>query len=595
MNQMEAFKMEQRRAAEASGAKRQEREEEREQRERDKEKEREAERQKEKERENAEAVAREKEEREDDARREKELCELEKLVQAQARLANSQIVLEPLTECGPFEIKSTSPPELAEVTASNGNQSIPVSVNASAQSPTNGSDSTNASASTSSSSAYAAPSGPRTDSSESIYAFIIRRLNALEGNSTLVARYIDEQAKALRTALTRAEVRWETSKILSAKEDERRWEAERMRQEDRLGRMITQMEAMRSSMESDRRITESQLRVLTSELGFERRRSLAQLIVLIAVIILGVLSRGDTIDALLRTLAVEGRRARARQAPDHVLGRNQKRLSTGPLAGILIDVADPGSSDNATYASSPTVRSPLTPGHPYARTRLSQSLKSPRRPSTPGSVVRRRVTLNVRSTSAEPSSLLDFEDDMSQPIRSVAAAAQRRRLARSAHLHPIRRRGDESSEAESIVRNMTFSAPSTPDIRDQRAVRPTPPRGFPTPSPAAAAAAVAAIKSGATVAPEDDSPWVTEGGSASSGSASEVEDEMPVERVGSRLLAKFAELDGKGGRDDERAVTPTLRVGGLGGNGRENGRENSRENGGEHGEREEEGKRVYYE
>jgi hypothetical protein len=48
----------------------------------------------------------------------------------------------------------------------------------------------------------------RTDTSESIYAFITRRLNALEGNTTLVARYIDEQAKALRAALERAEQRW---------------------------------------------------------------------------------------------------------------------------------------------------------------------------------------------------------------------------------------------------------------------------------------------------------------------------------------------------------------------------------------------------
>jgi hypothetical protein len=41
--------------------------------------------------------------------------------------------------------------------------------------------------------------------SESIYAFIIRRVSDLEGNSSLVARYIDEQSKAMRTMLNRTE------------------------------------------------------------------------------------------------------------------------------------------------------------------------------------------------------------------------------------------------------------------------------------------------------------------------------------------------------------------------------------------------------
>lgn len=59
--------------------------------------------------------------------------------------------------------------------------------------------------------------------SESIYAFIIRRVNDLEGNSSLVARYIDEQSKAMRAMLDRTET--EILKKLEV-EDRTRWEQE---------------------------------------------------------------------------------------------------------------------------------------------------------------------------------------------------------------------------------------------------------------------------------------------------------------------------------------------------------------------------------
>jgi hypothetical protein len=374
------------------------------------------------------------------------------------------------------------------------------------------------------SSTYTAAGSPRTDSSESIYAFITRRLNALEGNSTLVARYIDEQAKALRVALTRAETRWEVSRIVAAKDDEHRWETERMRQEDRLGRIISQMEAMRNSMESERRMTESQLRVLTDELGFERRKSLAQLIILVVAIILGVLSRGDSIDALLRALAAQGKRNHAR--PRTTLSRHQRQLSTGPLAGLLIDVASPTTS-NTTNPSTPTA-SHQSEGAQLLSQRSSAG-KAPRRSLTPNSNIRRRVTSNSRSFSAEPGQFpLDLSQDgegfVSPGRRNILS--QRRRLARSSHLHPIRRRGDESSEAEGNrekEREPVPVASSTP-TSPLTAIRSASVGFFPSPSPAAAAAAVAAVKSGFTAAPDADD--ITEDGASAPDSASEVEDEV---------------------------------------------------------------------
>ena len=79
--------------------------------------------------------------------------------------------------------------------------------------------------SSSSSSSSRAPS-PRSDSSESIYAHIIRRLNALEGNSSLVARYIEEQAKVMRHMLSRVEKGWDDWQVERELDEMSRWEQE---------------------------------------------------------------------------------------------------------------------------------------------------------------------------------------------------------------------------------------------------------------------------------------------------------------------------------------------------------------------------------
>ena len=102
-----------------------------------------------------------------------------------------------------------------------------------------------------------APRRDRSDS-ESIYAFITRRLADLEGNSTLVLRYIDEQTRLLRRAQEDMYA-WRAQQEI---QDAQRWESERMRQEDRLGRIISQLEAQRG----DRLILDSKLSVLEDKL-----------------------------------------------------------------------------------------------------------------------------------------------------------------------------------------------------------------------------------------------------------------------------------------------------------------------------------------
>jgi hypothetical protein len=81
-----------------------------------------------------------------------------------------------------------------------------------------------------------------------------------------------------------------------------------MRHEDRLGQIISQLEQQRAGLEADRRNTEKQLRILSDDLGFERKRGLAQLFIIIVILVIGLASRSETIDVLLKPLLAEARR-----------------------------------------------------------------------------------------------------------------------------------------------------------------------------------------------------------------------------------------------------------------------------------------------
>ena len=197
---MEAFKSEQKRLAATANH-------------RDKEKitkEKEAEERKQ--REKAEMDDRERQQvKQEDEKREKELDELERLVLQQAR---KQGVVPEMTSFPTIEVVT--------VTASSSTTPSPSTV-VNATTETLLADQNKTATSTSSSSRVASP---RSDSSESIYAHIIRRLNALEGNSSLVARYIEEQAKVMRHMLSRVEKGWDDWQVEREMDELSRWEQE---------------------------------------------------------------------------------------------------------------------------------------------------------------------------------------------------------------------------------------------------------------------------------------------------------------------------------------------------------------------------------
>ena len=227
MNQMEAFKWEQKRQAASAKDK------DKEKHTKDKEAEERRLRDKAAADERAKAAV-----RQEDEKREKELDELENLVLQQAKLAG-QSSLEmtslprdvPTIEvvATPVSLSSSSNSPTSTYSVSGSSSSEEMTNNATAQGPLSepvNSSSTAITSQTSSSSVSSKIPSTRSDSSESIYAQIVRRLNALEGNSSLVARYIEEQAKVMRVMLTRVERGWEEYRVDRENEEHRRWEQE---------------------------------------------------------------------------------------------------------------------------------------------------------------------------------------------------------------------------------------------------------------------------------------------------------------------------------------------------------------------------------
>lgn len=499
LNQMEAFKMEQRRSAEATrdeAAEAAERERQLVQREQ--------------ERIESERRAAEAKEKEEESKREQELCELEKLVQAQARRGR-ELDYEEIIQCAPASVASSASlgssvaagiSSAGSVPSGDGTVTVPAVPNSSA-----GVTAVSAAASENGSSVSSAaplPSAQKRDASESIYAHIVRRLSALEGNGTLVARYIDEQARALRGAVSRLEAVQQT--LLAARNDAERAHAGA---DARLLRLSTQVEYLRLAGERDRRAAQAQLRALADELGFERRKSVAQLVILIGIVGLALFSKSATVETLLRPLSERPRK------------KHGKKLSSGPLAGLVIDVATPrppldpegkGWRDEDDALGRPT--SPLSPSQPRRR--------KGSRPTTPTLAHLKRRALAQRSLSM-------IHGETEDPV----APAPRSKL-RSAHLHPLRRADDDLPPYPvRSPRSPTLRSPGFPQRSPRAALTPTPRRRrFPTQG-----------------AEDGDEQWDTSvnGTSASASGASDPNDPASASEASNELASEEEEYNGIGG------------------------------------------------
>ena len=255
MNQMEAFKWEQKRIASSM-------------KEREKEQLAEAEERLRREEQQKQEMSRSR--KEEEMARERELGELEALVHREAMRGGSWVD----TNAKPSHSSSsatTATPISTSLSSSTGSDSSTEQARPSnstmvslkpSESPANETTSTQRPTT-------------RSEQSESIYVSITRRLAALEGNSSLIARYIEEQGKVIRSALAVLEKDWDEWRLARDAEDRDRWTQDRMRQEDRLGKLASQLERQRVLLEEDRKATAAQFRALSAEvgssIGIERR------------------------------------------------------------------------------------------------------------------------------------------------------------------------------------------------------------------------------------------------------------------------------------------------------------------------------------
>ncbi|KAJ9118702.1 hypothetical protein QFC22_003922 [Naganishia vaughanmartiniae] len=105
----------------------------------------------------------------------------------------------------------------------------------------------------------------RADSSESIYAYIIRRLNDLEGNSTLGMMYMEEQTKATRSILQRLETHLADWKAKISSSQQQAIIQERSAFDKKLDDLLHKAEQRETLLERETRSLRSHIRQLREQ------------------------------------------------------------------------------------------------------------------------------------------------------------------------------------------------------------------------------------------------------------------------------------------------------------------------------------------
>ncbi|KAH9060156.1 UNC-like C-terminal-domain-containing protein [Lactarius vividus] len=286
------------------------------------------------------------------------------------------------------------------------------------------------------------PSPVNVHTGESIYRTIMNRLNALEANTTLYARYVEEQTSAMREMLRRLS------------EDVGRLEGIGRAQAQLYERSINDFERHRREMDIEQRALISQVNYLAEEVVMEKRLGIAQLCLLLAVLVFLSVTRGSPGE-----FHVPPRRADAvRKWGQGLSGDWVSRLRSGPPAlpngeNIPTPHATAGAdsslprslpahnnNNHATPTSSRQRRPPLflTPTHRAPALRSTGILRP--RTTTTTTHARSGATSPV-PTTAPARAPSPVRRSSSHSGGSLVGPVPRsaRRWARSAHLHEVRR------------------------------------------------------------------------------------------------------------------------------------------------------------
>ncbi|KAI8342865.1 hypothetical protein BC941DRAFT_413270 [Chlamydoabsidia padenii] len=142
---------------------------------------------------------------------------------------------------------------------------------------------------------------------ESIYKIIMKRLNALEMNATLSQRYLDEQNNMLNDVFTEMEKRHQDQLILVL---DRLNETASNRIDSMKRRYEQSYGELKQQMETDMREMTAKISILTDQISFEKRVSMAQLAIVVTLFVFLALSRGtmSTLSPVMIAQAEERKR-----------------------------------------------------------------------------------------------------------------------------------------------------------------------------------------------------------------------------------------------------------------------------------------------
>ncbi|OSC98017.1 hypothetical protein PYCCODRAFT_1454608, partial [Trametes coccinea BRFM310] len=278
------------------------------------------------------------------------------------------------------------------------------------------------------------PAPPASTGGESIYRLIMNRLTALEANTTLYARYVEEQTAGMREVLRRLT------------EDIGRLESIGKAQAQLYHRSVAELEKQTRRLESEHQHLVSRLNHLTDEVVLEKRLGIAQLCLLLTVLVFMALtrgSRGEVVYPARGTVRDWGRRTLSFSG-DWV-NRLRTRSSTPPRK----EGQKPGENEVAF----PTVDTQLADRLLQTSRRgpvASSSRRQATRPHTPTSLrtptSRHFAHHSHRAVPASPSFHLPRPAIQRSSSGSMALGfggigpvpKSAKRWARSAHLHEVK-------------------------------------------------------------------------------------------------------------------------------------------------------------
>ncbi|KAH9932750.1 UNC-like C-terminal-domain-containing protein [Epithele typhae] len=263
------------------------------------------------------------------------------------------------------------------------------------------------------------PQPAHTNGGESIYRLIMNRLTALEANTTLYARYVEEQTAGMREVLRRLT------------EDIGRLEGIKA-QAQLYQRSVVELEKQTRRLEKEQHDLLSKVENLTDEVLLEKRLGIAQLCLLLTVLVFMALTRGSRGEHAYRNNAVREWGRRTLSFSGGLVNRLRTRSSTPPRLTITGDPDTPQRPRRAHHLHL----------HPVARKASGTALTRPHTPislRTPTSRHLAHHRFAAPTSPIRPGMQRSNSGSLSLGFGGVGPVPKSaKRWARSAHLHEVK-------------------------------------------------------------------------------------------------------------------------------------------------------------